>query len=98
MSLKAYRLTLYPAYSGKTQTALLNMEAPLGLFRGLDPSRTHPIMIVRTSETGARIEVDLTVDCHFHGLTPLNRPVGDDIIELVVPSPCLHLFSLVEAD
>lgn len=63
------------------------MEVPLGLFRDLDPDRTHPIMIVRISETGARIEVDLTVDCHFYGLTPLNHPVGDNIVESVVTFP-----------
>lgn len=81
VAMKAYRLSLYPAYSGRTQTALLNIDVPVGLFRDLDPDQTHPIVIVRTSEAGARSEVDLTVDCHFRGLTPLNSPVGDNIIE-----------------
>lgn len=81
VAMKPYRISLYPAYSGRTQTALLNIDVPHGLFRDLDPNQTQPIVIVRTSETGVRIEVDLTVDCHFRGLTPLNSPVGDNIIE-----------------
>lgn len=81
VAMKPYRISLYPAYSGRTQTALLNTDAPHGLFQNLNPDQTHPIAIRWTSGTGEEIDVHLTVDCHFYGLTPLNTPVGDNIIE-----------------
>lgn len=79
-NLEAHRLSLYPAYAGKTQTALLNLEATPKFLQGLNPNQYHSVTI-----HGSKTEVDLSIDCHFHGLTPLNNPKGDHIIELAAP-------------
>lgn len=83
--LEAHWLSVYPAYSGNTKTGLLNMKVPLQFFLKLDPDSTHPITIIEQSETKERIEIDISFDCHFHGLTPLNVPKGENIIELATP-------------
>lgn len=79
--LEGHWLSLFPAYSGNTQTALLNLELPLQYFQNLNSDETTAITIRHLSKEGEKIEVDLSIDCHFHGLTPVNTPTGDNIIE-----------------
>jgi hypothetical protein len=69
------RLSLYPACSGRSQVALLNLMECSKYFQQLDPHRPHLI----------RGNPDLTVDSNFYGLTPLNSPEGDIIAEFVMP-------------
>ncbi|KAI1416951.1 hypothetical protein F5Y13DRAFT_153431 [Hypoxylon sp. FL1857] len=82
--LKLVWLSLFPALTGNTQTAVLRLseDAP-GFFRDLNPYDSHPFKISTGSEVEAEEEVDLNIDCHFHGLTPLNTPKGDDIIDVI---------------
>ncbi|KAI5836934.1 hypothetical protein DFP73DRAFT_620676 [Morchella snyderi] len=81
--LEEHWLSLFPAYSGNTQTALLNLELPLQYFQNLNSDETTAITIRHLSKEGEQIEVDLSIDCHFHGLTPVNTPTGDNIIDVV---------------
>jgi len=64
-----YRLSLYPACCGSSQTALLNFQCP-GHAWDLESNKDKLI---------GRGDSDLVMDRHFYGLTPLNNP-GDEII------------------
>ena len=66
-----YRLSLYPACSGSSQTALLNLRCP-GNSWDLEPKMDRLIDIGGSH---------LVMDRHFYGLTPLNTPKGEIVAE-----------------
>ncbi|KAJ8130970.1 hypothetical protein O1611_g2656 [Lasiodiplodia mahajangana] len=70
-------ITLHPAVSSATQTALLCFKVVPSFFQDLNPNEAHPLKI------GEYTEGDLSIDCHFRGLTPLNTPTGDSIIDII---------------
>jgi len=78
-----HELSLFPACSGATQTALLNFEICTKFFRRILPNDHHYVPVPATSTSD---EVLLVIDCHFHDLTPLNTPKGEIVAELVLPS------------
>jgi hypothetical protein len=78
-----HQLSLFPACSGATQTALLNFEICTKFFRRILLNRHHYLKVLATSTSA---EVRLVIDCHFHDLTPLNTPEGKIVAELVLPS------------
>jgi hypothetical protein len=69
------QLSLYPACSGPTQTALLNLGTYTQYFRALKPNEST---YESTSAVG-KTKVALALDSHFYDLTPLNTP-GDRIV------------------
>jgi hypothetical protein len=66
-----YRLSLYPACCGSSQTALLNLQCP-GYSWDLESNGDQ---IIEMEDS------DLVMDRHFYGLTPLNNPGGEIIAE-----------------
>jgi hypothetical protein len=79
------QLSLYPACSGSSQTALLELD-PTEYFQSLRPDESIYTSIFPASKT----EAVLTIDSHFYGLTPLNTPDKQIIAELVascLPKP-----------
>ena len=67
-----YRLSLYPACSGSSRTALLKLQCP-GCSWNLQSNEDR---LVRR-EGGSAI----VMDRHFYGLTPLNTPEGEIVAE-----------------
>lgn len=67
-----YTLSLHPACHGSSQTALLELER---LPNHLSSLRTNE------SKRIGREDLDLVVDRHFYGLTPLNTPEGGIVAE-----------------
>jgi hypothetical protein len=61
------KLSLFPACSGRSQTALLNLGAPSEFFLKLK-GETH--LELRTAEKRESVSIGNT----FYGLTPLNNP------------------------
>jgi len=78
-----HQLSLFPACSGATQTALLNVEICTKFFRCIPPNSYYYLEVPATSTSA---EVHLVIDYHFHDLTPLNTPEGKIVAELVLPS------------
>ncbi|KAK5995937.1 Vegetative incompatibility HET-E-1-like protein [Cladobotryum mycophilum] len=76
-------LSIFPSFIGDTQTAILKTEAPPAYLQHLDRSQSHPITVYHSSEFERNTPVYLSIDCHFHGLTPLNSPTGDNIIDVI---------------
>jgi hypothetical protein len=72
------QLSLYPACSGSSQTALLELD-PTKYFQSLGPNESTYTSIFPASKT----EAVLTIDSHFYGLTPLNIPDKQILAELV---------------
>jgi hypothetical protein len=68
-------LYLFPACSGSTQTGLLEVKNCLEL---LEATRLEKIQLELSVE-GERVFVD--IDGHFLGLTPLNTPENEYIVE-----------------
>ena len=66
-----YRLSFYPACSGSSQTALLDLQCP-GYLWNLQSNEDKLIH---------REGSDIVMDRHFHGLTPLNTPEGEIVAE-----------------
>lgn len=79
--LDASALSLYPACSGGRQTALLNPEEPLPYFQEL--RTTNSVYLPVNDKLSGRKIFDLEVDSDFPGLTPLNAPKGEIVVELV---------------
>jgi hypothetical protein len=77
------QLSLYPACSGSSQTALLELD-PTKYFQSLGSNESYE-RVIPASKTEA---VFLTIDSHFNGLTPLNTPDKQIIAELV--ASCLR--------
>ena len=71
LAIGQYQLSLYPACSGPSQTALLNIQCP-GYERDLESNQDKLI---------GREDSDLVMDSHFYGLTPLNNPEGEIVVE-----------------
>jgi len=69
------QLSLYPAYCGSSQTALLELD-PTKYFQSLGPNESY----IRASPP-SKTEAVLTIDSDFHGLTPLNTPDKQIIAE-----------------
>jgi len=67
-----YQLSFYPACSGSSQTALLNLQCP-GCLWNLQSNKDKLIR----REGGS----DIVMDRHFYGLTPLNTPEGQIVAE-----------------
>jgi len=67
--------SLFPACSGLTQTALLNLDSY--------PEHLPHAKYLQLPETTSRTGAHLTIDCDFYNLTPLNIPKGEIIAELV---------------
>jgi hypothetical protein len=87
------QLSLYPACSGSSQTALLELD-PTKYFQSLGPGESYE-RVIPASRTEA---VTLTIDSHFNGLTPLNTPDKQIIAELVascLPKPNLDADTLL---
>jgi hypothetical protein len=81
------QISLYPACSGSSQTALLELD-PTKYFQSLGPNESAYTSICPANKT----EAVLTIDSHFNGLTPLNTPDKQIIAELVascLPKPNL---------
>jgi hypothetical protein len=75
-------ISLYPSYTRSSQTALLSMKPLPQYFQELDPDESHVLILEEIPEAGSRREdVFLSLDCHFRGLTPLNVPIGDNLVE-----------------
>jgi hypothetical protein len=72
------QLSLYPACSGSSQTALLELD-PTKYFQNLRLNESTYTSIF----PGSKTEAVLTIDSHFYGLTPLNTPNKQIIAELV---------------
>jgi hypothetical protein len=81
LSATDHRISLYPACSGRSQVALLNLMECSNYFQQLEPHRSHPL---------GNGDLGLTIDSHFYGLTPLNDPDGNTIAEFVMPSLVWH--------
>jgi hypothetical protein len=71
LATRQYRLSLYPACCGSSQTALLNLQCP---GYSWDPKSNKDQLI-------GREDSDLVMDRHFYGLTPLNTPEGEIVAE-----------------
>jgi len=67
-----YQLSFYPACSGSSRTALLNLQC-LGYSWNLQSNEDKLIR----REGGS----DIVMDRHFYGLTPLNTPEGEIVAE-----------------
>jgi hypothetical protein len=68
-------LSLYPACSGFTQTGLLKLENCIGL---LETTKLNNIRLeLEVKEESAYVHID----GHFCGLTPLNTPDNEYIVE-----------------
>ncbi|KAH0611869.1 uncharacterized protein H6S33_011134 [Morchella sextelata] len=77
-------ISLYPSYTRSSQTALLSMKPLPQYFQELDPDESHVLILEEIPEAGSRREdVFLSLDCHFRGLTPLNVPIGDNLVDIV---------------
>lgn len=79
----SYQLSIYPACYGFTQTALLNLDTCPEYFRRLKASKSY----YKPVSTDSKAEVILTLDSHFHDLTPLNYTPESDIIAESVRNP-----------
>jgi hypothetical protein len=66
-----YRLSFYPACSGPSQTAILNLQYP---GRSWNLQSNENKLIRREGK-------DIVVDRHFYGLTPLNTPEDEIVAE-----------------
>jgi hypothetical protein len=66
-----YRLSLYPACSGSSQTAILNLQCP---GRSWNLQSNEDKLIRREGK-------DIVMDRHFYGLTPLNTPEDEIVAE-----------------
>jgi hypothetical protein len=74
-------VSLYPACCDTTsQTALLNLKTCPEFFQDIGPDNTKHLKIQRQSLDKT---VVLSVDSHFYDLTPLNKPEGEIVAELV---------------
>ena len=67
-----HQLSFYPACSGSSQTALLNLQSP-GCSWNIQSNEDR--LIRRESDS------DIVMDRHFYGLTPLNNPEGEIVAE-----------------
>ncbi|KAA8893236.1 hypothetical protein FN846DRAFT_963294, partial [Sphaerosporella brunnea] len=67
-------ISRFPAYFGSTQTALLNLDICTKFFGGLDPKKA-----IQEKVSSAW----LSIDSHFHGLTPLNTPEDEVVADVV---------------
>jgi hypothetical protein len=79
------QLSLYPACSDSSQTALLELD-PTKYFQSVGPNEST---YERSFPVG-KTEAVLSIDSHFYGLTPLNTPDKQIIAELVasyLPKP-----------
>jgi hypothetical protein len=79
---KKYQLTLHPACSGPTQTALLRLDTYTEYFGSFERNTEKYVYVSRADDSS---EVHLRVDNHFYDLTPLNTPRGEIVAELVLP-------------
>ena len=66
-----YRLSFYPACSGSSRTALLNLQSPECSWN----LQSNKDQLIRREGS------DIVIDRHFHGLTPLNTPEGEIVAE-----------------
>ena len=66
-----YQLSFYPACSGSSRTALLNLQCP-GCSWNL---QSNEVKLIRREGS------DIVMDRHFYGLTPLNTPEGEIVAE-----------------
>jgi hypothetical protein len=69
-------LWVYPGCFGSTRIALLQLNS----------SAEHQHLSI--PESADRTSAVLTIDCHFHDLTPLNSPKGEVIAEFVPIHDC----------
>jgi hypothetical protein len=74
------KLSLFPACSGRSQTALLNLGAPSGFFLELKGEK-H--LELRTAEKDDFV----SIDNNFSDLTPLNDPGNEIFAEFVELHP-----------
>lgn len=64
-----YTLVLYPSLNGNFQTGILSVVAPEDLLnKFVLENKDRYIPWIDDDE-----DVDIAIDCHFRGLTPLNR-------------------------
>jgi hypothetical protein len=73
----ARKLSLFPACSGRTQTALLRLDPLMcsEYFRRIDSTQEQYELIEGDPD------IYLVIDKHLLGLTPLNTPGDDAIVE-----------------
>jgi hypothetical protein len=63
-----YDASLYPACHGSRQVAIIKTYQATEYLKGISSDKTHFNRIGRKT---------LSIDRHFHGLTPLNTPPKD---------------------
>jgi len=87
-----HQLSLYPACNTPTQTALLTLDSCSKYFRSLKPNESY----YETTSVVNKSKTILTLDSHFHDLTPLNTPEGDIVAESVLGcnTPSFHVYML----
>jgi hypothetical protein len=71
-------LSLYPACSGFSQTALLDLKENIEYFENLDAEKSTPITLLSDN---LKVHV-CSLDCSFYNLTPLNNPGDNPTLEL----------------
>ncbi|KAF8531694.1 hypothetical protein BDD12DRAFT_914648, partial [Trichophaea hybrida] len=69
------RPSVYPACYSSTQTALLHLDPYI--------EHLHSNLYLHVPESNTRAAAHLTIDSHFHNLTPLNDPSGDVVADVI---------------
>lgn len=82
-NLETDSLSLYPASSGMFMTGLLKPKMSCKSFDELKDDHSNSVTLYMPDKDSGEVSVDLSIDCLFYGLTPLNNPKGEHIIELV---------------
>jgi len=72
------RISLYRACYGSSQTALLNLTKCPEHFQHIKQDVDSCVL---PYGRGSSKEIDLLIDSHFYGFTPLNTPEGEPIAE-----------------
>ncbi|KAI9771315.1 MAG: hypothetical protein M1840_002285 [Geoglossum simile] len=77
---RSHQLSLYPACCGHTQTSLVCLDTCTKYFQSLEPNEYK---YERVYDTVNKTVADLVFDCHFYDLTPLNKPKGEIVADVV---------------
>jgi hypothetical protein len=88
VDLEGVELSIFPACSTKTQTALLRLDQNIAYFEGWKQSQEKQLLFKEQGRTKR-----LNIDKDFYGLTPLNSPDAPITAELVF----LHILENCQA-
>jgi hypothetical protein len=78
VDLEGVELSIFPACSTKTQTALLRLDQKIAYFEGWEQAQEKQLPFKEQGRTKR-----LNIDKDFYGLTPLNSPDAQITAELV---------------